>query len=76
MRNAATAMLGRKKKQVIMSIETDGRVREFNSLEDAAELYQITVEDIRRALETKERFKLIWFRNKADKIVSKVARPV
>ncbi|MBF0244292.1 MAG: hypothetical protein HQL31_03345 [Planctomycetes bacterium] len=60
-----------KKKQVIMSIESDGRIREFNSIEDAAHQYQIVKEEILEALDTKARVKRIWFRRKADKVINK-----
>ena len=64
-------MLGRKKKEVIISIESDGRIREFNTKDDASELYQIPIPVIDRALDSKEKINHIWLRRKADKVVSK-----
>lgn len=64
-------MLGRKKKQVIMSIESDGRIREFNSIDDASTLYQIGADKINAALDSKEKLLNIWFRRKAEKVTNK-----
>lgn len=64
-------MLGKKKKEVILSIESDGRIREFNTMEDAANAYHLQPHAIDEAIGTKERLNRVWFRRKADKIVAK-----
>ena len=64
-------MLGKKKKEVIMSIERDGRIREFNTIDDAAYLYQLPQQIIQKAIDTKAKVRNIWFRKRSEKNISK-----
>ena len=54
-----------------MSIESDGRIREFNSIDDASEEYLVSVDQINVVLESKQQLNSVWFRRKADKVTNK-----
>ncbi len=54
-----------------MSIESDGRIREFNSIEDASEEYLVSIDQINEVLDSKGLLNSVWFRRKADKVTNK-----
>jgi hypothetical protein len=54
----------RKKTPIILAIERDGRLREFRQLQDAADHYRISGEDIENAIQNKTKIGNIWFRRR------------
>ncbi|MBF0198144.1 MAG: hypothetical protein HQL32_10545 [Planctomycetes bacterium] len=54
----------RKKTPVILSVERDGRLREFRHIEDASEHYRIPAKEIEHSISTKGKVGNIWFRRR------------
>jgi hypothetical protein len=54
----------RKKTPIILAIERDGRLREFRQIQDAAEHYRITPEQIEDSISKKSKIGNIWFRRR------------
>lgn len=55
-------MVSSKKKEIIMAIENDGRIREFATMKDAGAHYRVSSDMVAQSIESKERVKGIWFR--------------
>lgn len=54
----------RKKTPIILSIERDGRMREFRHVNDAAEHYKLDPKLIEDTIQNKSKIGNIWFRRR------------